>query len=126
MSAFNPKSTWKPPNGSPSLKLFLSQVEKDLFEISESTLGYSNFSKEEWQFFRSLADNRDIVIKKADKGSCVVAWDRNNYIAEAEKHLNNKSVYKNMIFKKNILQDLAETSNNIIKRLRGKGKTTAK
>ena len=44
--AFNPKSTWKPPNSSPSLEHFLSQVEKDLFEISNTTLGYSNFSKE--------------------------------------------------------------------------------
>ena len=45
--AFNLKSTWKPFNGSPSLELFLIQVEKDLFEISKTTLGYSNFSKEE-------------------------------------------------------------------------------
>ena len=44
---FNRKSTWKLPNGSPSLELFLSQVEKDLFEMSKTTLDYSNFSKEE-------------------------------------------------------------------------------
>ena len=31
MPAFNPKSAWKPPNDSPSLEPFLSQVE-DLFE----------------------------------------------------------------------------------------------
>ena len=30
-----------------SLELFLSQVEKDLFQINKATLGYSNFSKEE-------------------------------------------------------------------------------
>ena len=54
--AFNPKSTWKSPNGSPNLELSLSQVEKDLFEMSKTTLGYSNFSKEEWQSLRSLAD----------------------------------------------------------------------
>ena len=90
------------------------------------TQGYSNFSKEEWQSLRSLVDDRNTVINKSDKGACVVVWNRNDYIVEAEKHLNNKSVYKNMIFKKNILQDLAETSNNIIKRLRGKGKTTEK
>ena len=56
--AFNPKSTWKPPNGSPSLELFLSHVEKDLFEISKTILGYSNISKEEWQSLRFLADDR--------------------------------------------------------------------
>ena len=45
--ACNPKSMWIPPNGSPSLELFLSQVEKDLFEMSKTHLGFSNFSKEE-------------------------------------------------------------------------------
>ena len=45
--ACNPKSTWITPNGSPSLELFLSQVEKDLFEMSKTTLGFSNFFKEE-------------------------------------------------------------------------------
>ena len=29
------------------------------------------------------------VIKKADKGSCLVVWDRNDCIAEAGKQLNN-------------------------------------
>ena len=70
--AFNPKSTWKPLNGSTSLELFLSQVEKDLLEMSKATLGYYNFSKEEWQSLRPLADGRNIFIKKADKDSCVV------------------------------------------------------
>ena len=53
-------------------------------------------------------------------------WGRNGYIAEREKQLNNKSVYKNVTFKEKILQDLAETSNNIFKSLRGKGKITEK
>ena len=48
-------------------------------------------------------------------------WDRNDYIAEAEKQLNNKSA-----FKEKFLQDLAEKSNNIFKSLRGKGKITEK
>ena len=49
----------------------------------------------------------------------MVVWVRNDYIDEAEKQLNNKSVYKNVIFKEKILQDFAETSNNIFKSLRG-------
>ena len=56
---------------------FLSQVEKDFFEIQFSDLKYSNMSKEVWLGVRSLADDRSIV--KADKGSCVVVWDRNDY-----------------------------------------------
>ena len=50
----------------------LCQVEKEIFEIPFPDLKYSNMSREEWQAVRSLADDRIIVIKKADKGSCVV------------------------------------------------------
>ena len=56
-------------------------------------MGYSNLSKEEWETVRTLADDRNIVIKKADKGSCVVIWDRNDYITEAESQLKNELVY---------------------------------
>ena len=45
-------------------------------------------SREEWQAVRSLAHDKSIVIKKADKGSGVVVWDRNDYLQEAERQLN--------------------------------------
>ena len=51
-------------------------------------LKHSNTSKEEWQAIRTLADDRTIVIKRADKvvtGSCKVVWDRMDYLLEAEK-----------------------------------------
>ena len=121
--AFNPKSTWKPPNGSPSLELFLSQVEKDLFEISKTTLGYFNFSKEEWKPLRSLADDRNIVIKKLMK---VRVWQCGIVLITLVKQKNNKSVHKSMILKEKITQDFAEASNNIFKSLGGKGKMTEK
>ena len=78
MPVFAHKSTWKPPKGHPNLEVLLSQIEKELFELAESSLGYSNFSKEEWQAMRALANDRSIVMKKADKGSCVVVWDQND------------------------------------------------
>ena len=79
---FAPKSV--APKGHPNLEVFLWPVESDLFKAIERPLGYSNLSKEEWDTIRSLADDRNIVIKRADKGSCVVIWDRNDYVKEAE------------------------------------------
>ena len=32
-----------------------------------------------------FSNDRNTVIKKGDKGSCVVIWDRLDYIMEAEK-----------------------------------------
>ena len=53
---------------------------------------------------RTLADDRTIVIKKADKGSCVAVWDRNDYIKEAEKQLNDANVYKDVCFNAKLLK----------------------
>ena len=92
--AFSPKSLWKPPLGHPNLELFLSQVENELFEITKEPIRYSNLSQEEWRSIRTLADDRSIVIKKADKGSCIVVWDRADYLREAEKQLSDKNVYQ--------------------------------
>ena len=68
MLVFSPKSTGKPPMGHPNVDVFLSQIEHEIFKEVESPLGHSNLSKEEWKAVRSLANDRNIVIKKADKG----------------------------------------------------------
>ena len=116
--SFTQKSSWKPPESNLSLELFLSQIEKELFEVCKSNLGYSNFSKEEWQCMHLLANNKSIIIKKTDKGLCVVVWDSEDYIAEASKQLNDESVYKCVKFQDKILQDLAGKSNGIFKGLK--------
>ena len=82
---FSPKSSRNPPQGHPNLEVYLSQVENELFSIADEPIRYSNLSKEEWIAMRSLADNRSVVIKKADKGFCIVVWDRSDYLREAEK-----------------------------------------
>ena len=86
------QSSGKPPQGHPNLEVYLSQVENELFRIVDEPIRYSNLSKEEWVAMRSFADDRSIVIKKADKGSCIVVWDRNDYLREAEKQLKDQNV----------------------------------
>ena len=78
--AFSPKLLWNPPTGHPNLVVFLSQIEHELFQIPDKCLPYSNLSKDEWQAIRSLAEDRSIAIKKVDKGSCLVIWDRLDYL----------------------------------------------
>ena len=64
---------------------------------------------------RALANDRSIVIKKADKDLCVVVWDRNDYIAEAEKQLKDED---------NIMQELED--NKLFKSIKTKGSITEK
>ena len=120
--AFKTKSSWNPPKGHPCLEVYLSQEEKELFELAVSHLGYSNFTKEEWTAIRSLADDRSIIIKKVDKGSCVVVWDRNDCIAEAEKQLVDKNIYQDVNFSGRILRDLVDKSNKMFRSLKPQGK----
>ena len=48
--------------------------------------------------------------KRADKGSCVVIWDRNDYVKEAEIQLSNQNVEK-----------LVEKNNHVFKSLKVRG-----
>ena len=62
-----PKLSWKPLTGHPNLEVFLSELEQQIFKIVDSKLGYSNFSKEEWEAMRALADGTSIVLKNLTK-----------------------------------------------------------
>ena len=48
-----------------------------MLELPNADIKYSNLSREDWNVIRSLADDIIIIIKKADKGSCIVIWGRN-------------------------------------------------
>ena len=89
---FSPKFTWMPPNEHQNLDVYLSQIENKVFEIPKEQLGYSDLSKSEWRAIRPLTGDRSIVIKKIDKGSCVVVWDRLDYVTEVEKQLKDRKV----------------------------------
>ena len=95
-------------------------------EIPSSDLKYFNTSKEEWQSVRSLADNRSIVIKKADKDSWVAVWDRNDYLQEAGRQLSDAKVYKDIRNTENILSKLSEASNRMFNSLKRRGFLTEK
>lgn len=58
----------------------MSSGEQELFRDIEIPLRYSNLSSEEWVAIRSLAHDRSIVLKKADKVSAAVVWDRDDYV----------------------------------------------
>ena len=124
--AFSPKSFWKPSQGHPNLEVYLSQVENELLSIVDEPIRYSNLSKEEWVAMRSLADDRSIVVKKADKGSCIVVWDRNDYLREGEKQLKDQNVHRKVDLKDKTLSQLVDCSNRFFRNLKMKGHITEK
>ena len=67
---------------------------------------------------QSLAEDRSIIIKSADKGSYVVVWDREDYLAEGYKQLSDTSTYAEVKkYNYKLLSQLTEKSNKFLKRL---------
>ena len=66
---------------------------------------------------RDLGDDTGIFIKQADRGFLCGSLRKENYIKEAEKQLQDNSVYKNVNFKEAILSELVEKSNKLLKNL---------
>ena len=69
---------------------------------------------------RGLAEDRNIVIKPADKGSFVVVWDREDYIAEADRQFKDNETYERSSLKAEDLVKLVEKSKSIFQSLRKK------
>ena len=123
---FSINPLWTHPQGHPNLEVYLSQVENKLSSIADEPIRYSNLSKEDWIAMGSLADDRSIIIKKANKGSCIVVSDRNNYLTEAEKQLEDQNVYRKIAFMDKILSQLVDCTNKFFKNLKMKDHITEK
>ena len=71
--------------------------------------------------YKTLADGRSIVIKKAYKRVFVVVRDINDYILEAKKQFNEPRIYQDVNDNENILPKLSEVNNKMFSSLRRKG-----
>ena len=91
--AFRPKSQRKPHTGHSCVELFLSRLENELFSFLLGKPQNYNLTKEEWKTMCDLAEDRSVIIKPADKGSCIVIWDREDYLAEGYRQLSDHSTY---------------------------------
>ena len=112
-----PSPDFKPPPGDPYVQLFLSKLESELFFFLPGKRQVYAFVKEEWLTVQSLGEDRFIIIKPADKGSCVVVRDREDYLLEGYKQLSDTSTYTYVEVKKyndKLQSQLTEKSNKLL------------
>ena len=64
--------------------IFISLIERVLFEIPEVRFIGILMSTKESQAVIPLADDESIVIRKVDEGLWIVKWDKSYYLVEAE------------------------------------------
>ncbi len=73
------------------MKNFLSTIKKDILAtICNPRDDLRNLSQEEQTALLSLKNNKDFIIKPADKGGKIVIWPTQSYIAEAYNQFGNQ------------------------------------
>ena len=90
---FYVKSNWQPPRSrSATLETFLRKVGKSISEVSFKDTP-DNLSPSERDALSTLAKDKNINIKKADKGTTTVIMDTTEKISEGLKELNKPDFY---------------------------------
>ena len=109
---FRPKSSFNPRNKDVIIETYLSCLEERLLDIEIPSKRFSNLTKEEREALYSLKDDPSIIVKGAGKDSfVVVVWDRENYLKEVYRQLDDKEVYEQ------IPDDLSVLASTLIKAL---------
>ena len=87
------QSTFIPPAGRDStLDFYIEAITHEILQQNKNYKYRSNLSHEEQTALTSLCTDESIVVKKADKSSTVVIMNRQDYIAEVERQLNDKNI----------------------------------
>lgn len=75
---------------------------------------HPNLSCREQQALHKLKKRKDIVINKADKGSCIVIEDTDTYIRNGREHLANSNIYEplDINYTKTLVKRINEATSN--------------
>ena len=95
---FMPESSWSPPISAlpPEVEKLISQDLKYIDKKFICIKTIPNLNLEETKALKELINNKNIIIKPADKGSSIVIMDREQYLWEGYKQLYNETYYKKL------------------------------
>ena len=94
---FKPKSRFLPLSNNPSLVAFTKKVDYDIKKLFDEPLPppqSHSLTPPERTALNDLQNNKDIIIKRADKGGAVVVWGYAKYVLEANRQLQDTQYYR--------------------------------
>jgi hypothetical protein len=85
-----------PPNREPSMEAYIEQVNQDILNLLKSNIEkhHPNMTQSERKALESLKENKNIIIKPADKGGAIVVMHKMEYDKEILKMLGDDQFYK--------------------------------
>ena len=90
---FKSKSNLNPPKASPEVEAYLNQPPVKFAGVQPKQF-HPNMTHSERKAIASVKNNKLIVIKKADKGSCIVIEDTMDYERAGMEHLSDAKIYE--------------------------------
>ncbi|XP_041446093.1 uncharacterized protein LOC121403011 [Xenopus laevis] len=95
---FKLKGNFDPITNNVSLKAFTRVINDQTQKATQQVKFRDNLSKDERKALKDLCDNKDIIIKSADKGGAVVVLDYAYYRQEILQQLSDASCYQPVMF----------------------------
>ena len=94
---FKCKSQFTPPIPDNNLMEYISLVYHDLLtHTNNNSSQHNNYSREEMASLKYLQNNKNLIVKPADKGGAIVIWPKDDYLREASKQLENTAHYQHI------------------------------
>ena len=86
-------STWNPPKPNPNVSSFCNILKYEIKNIERKYKNTPNISKNEMKALNRIRNNKDIVIKPADKTGGILVMNKIDYEEKIQTHLNSNSTY---------------------------------
>ena len=95
---FTGNKQWKPPkNKQHQAIVALEDILKEEFKyLVKNNNNRNNVSSTDRHALKSLRNNQNIIIKKADKGGCIVILDTNTYLQKIDVMLSDSTTYSQL------------------------------
>jgi hypothetical protein len=88
-------STFTPPSRRDIyLDFYIEDISNEIMHSSKQKRFRPNISKQKLQSLKDLSRDTNIVIKKADKSKTIVIMNKQKYIDEVNRQLNDERYYK--------------------------------
>nr|XP_047138930.1 uncharacterized protein LOC124814884 [Hydra vulgaris] len=119
-SVFYKKSSWVPPETeNENILEYFGKIDRDLEEMwnREIPRKRNNLKPEVWRALKNLQNNRDIIIKKTDKGGGLCIMNKTTYEEKVNELLMDRTVYRELQTDQtnNIVRGITDMSNYMLK-----------
>jgi hypothetical protein len=92
---FTGNKQWKPPASKQNQAIATLEdiLNEEFSHVIKHNKNRNNISRNDRRALQSLRNNKNIIIKKADKGGCIVILDTVNYINKIDAMLSDETTY---------------------------------